>query len=87
MRVVYEPSDLIDAYVVKGALEHTGIPVYLRGEHLVGGIGGVPVIGLYALCVPDACATDAQAQVQALLAGRERADAGCAGMPAGVVLA
>lgn len=70
MRVIYEPVDLIDAHLVKGALQVDGIPVHLRGEHLAGGIGGVPVIGLYALCVPDAFVADAQARLQVLLAAR-----------------
>ena len=55
MRVVYEPENLIDAHLVKGVLEQSGIPVYLRGEHLAGGIGELPVFGLFALCVPEAC--------------------------------
>ncbi|MBS0193151.1 MAG: DUF2007 domain-containing protein [Proteobacteria bacterium] len=74
MRVVYLPSDLIDAHLVKGVLEQEGIPVYLRGEHLAGGIGELPVIGLYALCVPDVCGAQARGVVEALERDR-RADA------------
>ena len=74
MRVVYEPENLIDAYLVKGVLEQDGIPVYLRGEHLAGGIGELPVIGLYALCVPEACEAEARETVAALQ--RERATFG-----------
>jgi len=53
MRVVYEPDNIIDAHLMKGALEHAGIPVYLRGEYLVGGIGELPAPGLLALCVSE----------------------------------
>jgi hypothetical protein len=53
MRVVYEPENIIDAHLVKGVLEHAGIPVYLRGEFLAGGIGELPVSGFLALCVAE----------------------------------
>lgn len=55
MRVVYEPDNIIDAHLVKGVLEQAGIPVYLRGEFLIGGIGELPVSGMLALCVPEVC--------------------------------
>lgn len=34
-------------------LESEGIPVYLRGEFLAGGIGELPVSGFLALCVHE----------------------------------
>ncbi len=68
MRVVYEPGNIIDAHLVKGVLELAGLPVYLRGEHLTGGIGELPVSGLLALCVPDVC----EAQARDVLAELER---------------
>jgi hypothetical protein len=66
MRVVYEPDNLIDAHLVKGVLEQSGIPVYLRGEHLAGGIGELPVPGLFALCVPEVCEPEARELLEAL---------------------
>jgi hypothetical protein len=66
MRVVYEPDNLIDAHLVKGVLEQSGIPVYLRGEHLAGGIGELPVPGLFALCVPEVCEPEAREVLEAL---------------------
>jgi hypothetical protein len=66
MRVVYEPENLIDAHLVKGVLEQTGIPAYLRGEQLAGGIGELPVAGLFALCVPEACESEAREVLGAL---------------------
>ena len=70
MRVVYEPENLIDAHLVKGVLEQAGIPVYLRGEHLAGGIGELPVNGLYALCVPEPLEPEAREVLEALRAER-----------------
>lgn len=52
MQAVYEANNLIDAYLVRHALEQIGIPVYMRGESLVGGIGELPACGLVAVCVP-----------------------------------
>jgi hypothetical protein len=60
MRVVYEAENIIDAHLVKGVLEQAGLPVYLRGEFLAGGIGELPVSGFLALCVPDVCEGEAR---------------------------
>ncbi|HEV2607821.1 MAG TPA: DUF2007 domain-containing protein [Xanthomonadaceae bacterium] len=72
MRVVYEPENLIDAHLVKGVLEQAGIPVYLRGEFLVGGIGELPVSGLLALCVPEVSEDEARGVLAALEEDRAR---------------
>jgi hypothetical protein len=72
MRVVYEPENLIDAHLVKGVLEQAGIPVYLRGEFLVGGIGELPVSGLLALCVPEASEGEARGVLADLEVERAR---------------
>ncbi len=53
MKVVYEAANLIDAHLVKHALEENEIPVFLRGESLVGGMGELPLFGVIAVCVPD----------------------------------
>ena len=53
MRVVYEAENVIDAHLVKGMLESEDIPAYVRGEHLTGGIGELPVMGLVAVCVAE----------------------------------
>jgi hypothetical protein len=68
MRVVYEPDNIIDAHLVKGVLEQAGLPVYLRGEFLTGGIGELPVSGMLALCVPEVC----EAEARGVLAELER---------------
>lgn len=75
MRVVSEPANLIEAYLLKGVLESDGIPVFVRGEHLLGGVGQLPAIGLLALCVPDVCAEQADGILAALAVDRTCAGA------------
>ncbi|HZH43910.1 MAG TPA: DUF2007 domain-containing protein [Lysobacter sp.] len=85
MRVVYEAAHLIDAHLVKHALEDAGIPVFLRGESLLGGMGELPLFGVVAVCVPDAVWPDAAACVQALGLGEPRPpqdDGKAVGVPA-----
>lgn len=73
MRVVYEAAHLIDAHLVKHALEDAGIPVFLRGESLLGGIGELPLFGVVAVCVPESAWAQADACVRALGLGEPRA--------------
>ena len=77
MRVVYEAWNLIDAYLVRHVLEDAGIPVFVRGEALLGGVGELPACGLVAVCVPDGYWPRARAMVESLplLAGEADADA------------
>jgi hypothetical protein len=76
MRVVYEAWNLIDAYLVRHVLEDAGIPVFVRGEALLGAVGELPACGLVAVCVPDGCWPRARAMVESLplLAGEADAD-------------
>lgn len=69
MRSVYEAANLIDAYLVKHALEAAGIPCYVRGESLTGGIGEIGVFGLVGVMVPEAAWPQASAVVGALELG------------------
>ncbi|AWV08112.1 putative signal transducing protein [Marilutibacter maris] len=66
MKVVYEADTLIDAHLVKHALEDAGIPVFLRGEALVGGMGELPLFGVVAVCVPDSAWPEASELVAGL---------------------
>ena len=66
MRVVYEAANLIDAHLVRHALEGAGIPAFVRGEALLGGVGELPACGLLAVCVPDAAWPTADALVRSL---------------------
>lgn len=66
MKVVYEAANLIDAHLVRHALEEAGLPVFLRGEALSGGMGELPLFGTIAVCVPEAAWPEARALVEAL---------------------
>ena len=66
MKVVYEAANLIDAHLVKHALEETGMPVFLLGEALLGGMGELPLFGVVAVCVPDSAWPAARAIVESL---------------------
>ncbi|GHA89762.1 DUF2007 domain-containing protein [Cognatilysobacter bugurensis] len=66
MRVVYEAANVIDAHLVRHALEDAGLPVFLRGEALVGGMGELPLFGVVAVCVPEAALPAAREILQTL---------------------
>lgn len=66
MKVVYEAANIIDAHLVRHALEETGLPVFLRGEALLGGMGELPLFGVVAVCVPDSAWPEARAIVESL---------------------
>jgi hypothetical protein len=66
MKPVYDAANLIDAHLVRHALEDAGLPVFIRGEALTGGIGELPVYGMVQVCVPDAAWAEAEAIVRAL---------------------
>ena len=72
MRTVYEAANIIDAHLVRMALEAEGIPAFVRGEALTGGMGELGVFGLVAVMVPDAAWPQARDVVMALQLG-ERA--------------
>lgn len=74
MRTVYEAENLIDAHLVKHALEAEGIPVFVRGEALTGGIGELGVFGLVGVMVPDAAVAAARRVIDALHLGEETVD-------------
>lgn len=88
MRTVYEAANLIDAHLVRQALEAEGIPAFIRGEALTGGIGELGVFGLLAVMVPEAAWPRARALVEELAFGEPNTDAdadadeGEAGCPA-----
>ena len=74
MRTVYEAANLIDAHLVRQALEAEGIPAYVRGEALTGGMGDLGVFGLLAEMVPEAAWTHARTLVEALDLGAPDVD-------------
>ena len=75
MKVVYEAANLIDAHLVRHALEAVEIPVFLRGEQLLGGMGELPLFGVIAVCVPDVAWPEAKDVVDALALGDARDEA------------
>ena len=84
MRTVYEAQNLIDAHLVKHALEAEGIPTFVRGESLTGGIGELGVFGLVAVMVPEDAWPQARDCVESLQLGlapdlRSRRDDGLPG--------
>lgn len=50
---VYQAANATDAYLIKNLLEQAGIPSYIRGEHLQGALGDLPVSGLMHVCVAE----------------------------------
>lgn len=77
MRTVYEAANLIDAHLVRHALEEIGIPVFLAGEALAGAMGELPVFGPIRVQVPDVAWPAARAEVEALgLGGGAQESAG-----------
>jgi hypothetical protein len=55
MRTVYHAESVIDAHLVKDALEHEEIPAFIAGEHLIGGVGQLPARDFITVAVPDSC--------------------------------
>lgn len=66
MRSVYEAANLIDAHLVRHALEDAGIVAFIRGEALTGGVGDLGVFGLLAVMVADEQWAQARGVVDAL---------------------
>lgn len=64
MRVVYEAAGIIDAHLIRHALEAAEIPVFIKGEALLGGMGELPMFGLVQVCVPDAAWREAREVVE-----------------------
>jgi len=81
MQVVYEAAHLIDAHLVRHALEAAGIPVFLKGEALLGGVGELPPFGAVQVCVPEAAWPQARAVVEGLALGDPPAPAEAAPEP------
>ena len=69
MQVVYEAANLIDAHLVRHALEAQDIPVFLKGEALLGGVGELPLFGMVQVCVPEAAWPQARDIVERLSLG------------------
>lgn len=53
MHTVYRAENLFDAHLVKDALEAEGIPAFISGEYLTGGVGQLPAMDFIAVMVPE----------------------------------
>lgn len=70
MRVVYQAEHLLDAHLVRGALEAQGVRAWVNGEYLTGAIGELPVSGLLSVMVSDLDWDAAQRVLEALREAR-----------------
>ena len=73
MRVVYQAEHLLDAHLVRGALEAQGVRAWVNGEYLTGAIGELPVSGLLSVMVSDLDWDAAQRVLEALREARAAA--------------
>lgn len=64
MRIAYHAESLIDAHLVKDALERAEIPAFIAGEFLTGAIGQLPARDFLAVMVPEAAAEAAEGIVR-----------------------
>ncbi len=53
MKIVYRAENIIDANLVKGALEAEGMPAFVSGEYLAGAIGELPCWNLVCVMVAE----------------------------------
>ena len=74
MQTVYTADNLFDAHLVKHALEDAGIPAFVFGESLLGGMGELPLFGVLRVSVPDAAVAQAEDIVSTLDLGAAPGD-------------
>jgi hypothetical protein len=53
MKIAYEASNSIEAYILKGLLETFEISAFVQGEHLHSGAGELPMNGSVRVTVHD----------------------------------
>ena len=64
MRIVYRAQNLIDAHLVKDALESADVPAFISGEYLTGGVGQLPALDYVAVLVSESSVDAAEAIVR-----------------------
>jgi hypothetical protein len=69
MKIIYSPQNGIEAGIVKGLLEASGIDATINGHYLSGAIGELPAMGMITISVREAQAEGAKK----LIAEYERA--------------
>ncbi len=60
MKTVYSPQNGIEAGIVKGLLEASGVNATINGHYLSGAIGELPAMGLITISVDEADAEQAK---------------------------
>ncbi|SRR5574337_237281 len=68
MRIVYHAEGIVDAHLVKDALEQASVPAFVNGEYLIGGMGQLPARDFLTVSVPDVCVDDAGPVVREITA-------------------
>lgn len=71
MHIAYRAENLLDAHLVKDALDHAGIQAFVAGEYLTGAVGQLPAMDYVAVMVAPSQATEAGvvvARVEAMMA-------------------
>jgi hypothetical protein len=53
VKIVYRAENIIDANLVKNALEHDCIPAFVSGQYLTGAIGELPPMSLVNVMVSE----------------------------------
>ena len=53
MKIVYRAENIIDANLVKNALEHDNIPAFVSGQYLTGAMGELPPMSLVNVMVSE----------------------------------
>ena len=53
VQIVYRAENIIDANLVKNALEHEGIPAFVSGQYLTGAAGELPPMSLVNVMVSE----------------------------------
>jgi hypothetical protein len=74
MRRVYEPADLLEAQLLVAMLASEGLSAHITGQHLLGGMGELPLTGLLGLQVADGQAERAQQLIAGYNAAQPLAD-------------
>jgi hypothetical protein len=64
MRIIYRARNLIDAHLVKDALENAEVPAFISGEYLTGGVGQLPALDYVAVLVPESSLETAEPVVR-----------------------
>ena len=73
MRIAYRAESLIDAHLVKDALERAEIPAFISGEYLTGAVGQLPALDYVAVLVPEASLPAAEQVVREVEQGLQDA--------------